>query len=67
MRGADECAVIAQGAAGPRVLQQRAEILAFVQQRVGITQHDFEIEIARAGLQHGDGLRMAVSIDQETH
>ncbi|MNM74037.1 hypothetical protein D3C81_857860 [compost metagenome] len=64
MQVGDQAAQVADFAAGVRVLQQRAEHVVAAEVFHFVDRH-FEAEGIGAGLHHGDGLRVAVGIDEE--
>ena len=56
---------VAHLAARPRVLQEHAEEVLPVQLAVGIAHRDLDAERPGPGLDHGQGLRVAVAVDEE--
>ncbi|MCY1296918.1 hypothetical protein D9M70_463340 [compost metagenome] len=64
MQVPDQRAQVADLAVGIRVLQQRAEYLV-LRQVIHMVHHQVESEGLGPGLHHGDGLRVAVLVDEE--
>ncbi len=60
-----ELPVIANGAVGGRVLDQRADDALLEREAVGVGHDDLDAPRLGAGLHHGDGLRVALAVHHE--